>query len=74
MVPAIWNNLLKAEDDARKVAILLNQIGNDSDLRIIDVHNSFGIDIDKVKYGELIKLFEHYFKPKKNTTISSRFK
>ncbi|XP_049871001.1 uncharacterized protein LOC126380308 isoform X1 [Pectinophora gossypiella] len=52
------------ESDGRKVALFLHVIGEKG----VDVFNTFGKDEDKVKYDELIELFQNHFAPKANLT------
>lgn len=56
---------LEAEDDKRKVSLLLHHMGGD----IIEIFSSFKVDLDTVKHDDLVKKFEEYFNPKKNVTM-----
>ncbi|XP_075150535.1 uncharacterized protein LOC142224639 [Haematobia irritans] len=50
---------LESETDQRKVALLLHHLGTQS----LDVFNSFDMDIDTVKYADLVMKLCSYFTP-----------
>ncbi|GBO99797.1 Retrovirus-related Pol polyprotein from transposon 412 [Eumeta japonica] len=56
---------LEAEDNSRKVALLLHHMGAEC----FDIANSFNIDYDKVVYEDLVKKFDEHFVPKLNIAM-----
>lgn len=56
---------LDDQTDQRKVALLLHHMGPEALL----VFNSFNLDVDEVKYSELVPTFDAYFMPKMNIAI-----
>lgn len=56
---------LEGEEDKRKVAIFLHCLGTEA----LPILMAFNVDIDSIKYVELVKKFEDYFSPKKNIAI-----
>lgn len=76
-MPLAWRNFvsslkiylrasgLEKEPDTRKVAILLSLIGEDA----MEVYYSFNVDLDTVKFEDLIKKFECHYMPKVNVVI-----
>lgn len=56
---------LENDDDSRKTALLLHHMGPDC----LEIFSSFNVDIDKIKYDDLVKKFEDYFVPKANTAL-----
>lgn len=68
----LFNIFMKASglsDDAddRKVAVLLHFIGE----KVLDIFNTFNLNVDTVKYNTVIQKFENYFVPKTNITYES---
>lgn len=51
---------LESETDKRKVALLLNHLGSQS----LEIFNSFDVDIDTVKYEDLVRMLGSHFTPK----------
>ncbi|XP_054258618.1 uncharacterized protein LOC128983382 isoform X2 [Macrosteles quadrilineatus] len=57
---------LNSENDARKVALLLHNLGD----KCIDIFNSFNLSSeDAKKYDVVVSKFENHFSPKKNLTV-----
>lgn len=60
---------LESQTDQRKVALLLHHLG----AQALDVFNSFDMDIDAVKYTDLVKKLDSYFTPQINI-VMERYK
>lgn len=58
-------NCLEDEENQRKVAIFLRNIGGEA----LKIFNSFNIDMDTCSYEELINKFTAHCKPKSNLTV-----
>lgn len=58
-------NNLEEECDSRKVAILLHFIGPES----LVIFYAFNVDIDKIKFDDLIEKFTNHFTPQVNITM-----
>lgn len=56
---------LDKAEESRLVSLLLHHMGPGS----IPIFMSFGLEIDKIKYEELINKFDGHFSPKKNITM-----
>lgn len=56
---------LDTQTDQRKVALLLHHMGPDS----LEVFNSFNMDLDTVRFEELVSKLETYFLPKVNIAM-----
>ena len=56
---------MEAEPDKRKVALLLHLMGPDS----LQIFNSFDMDINVVKYVDLVAKFKTHFIPKLNISM-----
>lgn len=54
-----------ADEEPRKVALLLHMLG----VELVPIFQSFNKDVSKLKYKELVDLFENYFAPKKNIAL-----
>lgn len=52
-------------DDQRKVALLLHLLGPE----VIPIFQSFNIKVESSKLPDIVKLFENFFSPKKNTSL-----
>lgn len=62
-------NSLEKEDNEKKVAIFLHNLGADS----LHIFQSFNVDRKVIKFDELIKLFDKRFKPKKNIAVERNY-
>lgn len=60
---------LESQSDQRKVALLLHHLGSES----LDVFNSFDMDIDLVKYVDLVNKMDTFFTPQVNI-VMERYK
>lgn len=56
---------LETQSDQRKVALLLHHMGPDS----LEIFNSFNLDLDTVKFDELVSELKAYFLPKVNIAM-----
>ncbi|CAH2085986.1 unnamed protein product [Euphydryas editha] len=56
---------LENTSEKRKVAILLNTIGENG----VEIFNSFGIELEKITLNELKTKFDNYFEPQKSLTM-----
>jgi len=73
----LWSNKFKLylkatgmdkEEDSRKSALLVQTMGTSD--RIIELFNSFEIDIEKSTFDEVFKKFENHFQPKSCKAVS----
>ncbi|XP_044746807.1 uncharacterized protein LOC123308281 isoform X1 [Coccinella septempunctata] len=56
---------LDETEESRLVSLLLHHMGPNA----IPIFMSFGVEIDKIKYQDLILKFDNHFSPKKNVTM-----
>lgn len=58
-------NLESEVDQKRKVSLLLHHMGGE----VLEIFQSFNIDLDNTTHEILVKKFSEYFNPKKNITM-----
>lgn len=56
---------LEQQTEQRKVALLLHHLGPEC----LQVFESFDVDMDKIKYEDLVKKLDDYFIPKANVAM-----